>query len=304
MPKISVIVPVYNVQKYLEKCIDSLINQTLRDIEIILVDDGSTDNSGLICDKYAGKDSRIKVIHKTNEGVSCARNDGTDAATARYILFIDADDWVEPNLCEITYKAAAGNCADLVLYTYNKVYRDGRIIPAEVDLKSGFLTEEEALRFNVFYAPAVWLALYRRELCNEVRFPAGKIHEDFGIAHRYIHAAKSIFLINSPLYYYRIGRPGSIDTESRHHPDMREMLLRRADDLCSWGYEDFAWNDVLYVLVRYGSKNDNQEQVLDIVKNKQPPEYLSRKRKVLCSLLRTSPVLFDAVCIASGKRVK
>lgn len=100
MPKVSVIVPVYNVEPYLRQCLDSIVSQTLKDIEIILIDDGSTDGSGEICDEYKREDHRIRVIHKVNEGLSAARNDGIDASTAPYIMFVDGDDWVEPEFCE------------------------------------------------------------------------------------------------------------------------------------------------------------------------------------------------------------
>ena len=103
MSKISIIVPVYNVEPYLPKCIDSLISQTMEEIEIILVDDGSTDRSGKICDAYAEADDRIRVIHTQNHGLSCARNEGIDASTATYIMFVDGDDWVERRFCEIPY---------------------------------------------------------------------------------------------------------------------------------------------------------------------------------------------------------
>ena len=101
MDKISVVVPVYNVEKYLRKCIDSIINQTYKNLEIILVDDGSPDKCGEICDEYAKKDNRVKVIHKKNAGVSSARNDGIDNATGEYIIFVDSDDWLEDNAIEI-----------------------------------------------------------------------------------------------------------------------------------------------------------------------------------------------------------
>ena len=105
MPKVSVIVPIYKVKPFLRQCIDSIINQTLKDIEIILVDDGSVDGEAEICDEYAIHDKRIKVIHKNNEGLSAARNDGLDQATAPYIMFVDSDDWVEPEFCELPYTA-------------------------------------------------------------------------------------------------------------------------------------------------------------------------------------------------------
>ena len=121
MPHVSVIVPVYNVEEYLRKCIDSIVAQTLKDIEIILVDDGSTDGSGTICDEYASQDKRVRVVHKINGGLSSARNTGIEAASAPFLMFIDSDDWVEPNFCEKPYLAAKNNNADLVLFSFRIV---------------------------------------------------------------------------------------------------------------------------------------------------------------------------------------
>lgn len=123
---ISIIVPVYNVEKYIERCIDSVINQTYKNLEIILVDDGSNDKSGIICDEYAKKDSRIKVIHKENSGVSNARNKGLDNATGQYIAFIDSDDWIEPDMYEYMMQKMIENNVDMVRCQLKKIYEDGR----------------------------------------------------------------------------------------------------------------------------------------------------------------------------------
>ncbi len=115
--KVSIIVPVYNIsENILRQCIESTITQTLKEIEIILVDDGSTNNSGLICDEYAKKDNRVKVIHKRNGGLSAARNTGYEKATGRWITFLDSDDWIEPKTCEETYKLGLENSADVVIF--------------------------------------------------------------------------------------------------------------------------------------------------------------------------------------------
>lgn len=124
---ISIIVPVYNVEKYLNKCIDSIINQTYKNIEIILVDDGSTDNSGKICDEYLLRDSRIKVIHKNNGGLSSARNEGINISSGEYIGFVDSDDWVEPNMYEEMYKKILYSNADIVDCGYWKEYENKSI---------------------------------------------------------------------------------------------------------------------------------------------------------------------------------
>ncbi len=152
MPKVSVVIPVYNVRDYVSYCIDCVVSQTLTDIEIILVDDGSTDGSGDICDKYASADNRIIVIHKQNEGLSSARNDGIEASRSPFVMFIDSDDWVEPNFCELPYNMAEKEKADVVLFTFNRIFDNTNAIRADVDLKTGRLSEEEAMYFNTCVA--------------------------------------------------------------------------------------------------------------------------------------------------------
>ena len=120
---VSIIVPIYNSEKYLRPCIESLCNQSHADIEIILVDDGSSDSSGAICDDFANKDPRIKVVHKQNGGVSAARNDGLDMACGKYIMFVDSDDFLHPQAMEICFSFAEKDSSDLVAFTYDRAYR-------------------------------------------------------------------------------------------------------------------------------------------------------------------------------------
>ena len=126
-PKVSIIVPVFNLQDYLGRCLDSILAQTMNETEILIIDDGSTDDSGKIADQYAEKDSRITVIHKRNGGLSEARNTGVDAASADYIMFVDSDDWVDPLFCEMPYQAAIRNDADLVYFMHNCIDQKGKV---------------------------------------------------------------------------------------------------------------------------------------------------------------------------------
>lgn len=211
-PLLSVIVPVYNVEDYLSKCIDSLIVQTLKDIEIILVNDGSIDKSGDICDKYRLKDNRIKVIHKENGGLSDARNVGIDIARGKYISFIDSDDWIEPKMFEILYSLAIKNEADIVQGDYIKVY-DENVIVNNISERITKYNSEQIL--NELYGPnyiktvIVWNKIYKRELFNEIRFPKGKLCEDEFTTYKILHNANLIIDTNIPMYYYR-QREGSI----------------------------------------------------------------------------------------------
>lgn len=178
MAKVSIIVPVYNVEKYLKRCIESIQNQTLKDIEIILVDDGSLDNSPQICDKFVEKDFRIKVIHKKNGGLSSARNAGIYVATGEYIGYIDSDDYAEPDMFEILYECAKKNEVDFVMADYWRVQSDGVRQKKTLDIREGLYTKQSIIqeiypmlimRENVDYGPllSVWHCLYKTEFIKE-----------------------------------------------------------------------------------------------------------------------------------------
>ena len=163
---ISIIVPCYNSEKYLERCVYSLINQTIKNIEIILINDGSTDKTGELCEYYANLDKRIKVIHKKNEGVAYARNTGIDFATGKYIGFVDSDDFVELDMYEILYSAMISNDADISQCSYNRV-EGKKIIPINKTQNNIILNNEDGMK-NVIDAtiffPAVWNKLYKRNI--------------------------------------------------------------------------------------------------------------------------------------------
>lgn len=211
---ISIIVPVYNVETYLRKCIDSLINQTLTNIEIILVNDGSTDKSGEICDEYKIKDDRIKVIHKENGGLSDARNKGLEIAKGEYLVFIDSDDWIDRCMIEKLYNLSIKYNADIVQGDYVKVYSDDYIIISDInEIEINSYNSEQALEllYSEKYVKTVvtWNKLYKRTLFNGIRFPKGKLHEDEFTTYKLLHKANIVVDTNIPIYYYR-QRAGSI----------------------------------------------------------------------------------------------
>ncbi len=306
MPKVSVIIPVYNVEPYLRQCLDSIVNQTLEDIEIILVDDGSTDNSGEICDEYEAKDGRIRVIHKVNEGLSCGRNDGIAASTAPYIMFVDSDDWVEPDFCELPYDTVQANNADLVLFTINNISPNGMTAKVETHMQERILEKEEAIYYNCHVSKTAYVGFYHRSLFDGVKYPSGKYYEDIGTSHKLIQKAQKIYLLNKALYNHRVAREGSITTvpETRTHIDWREMNAARINDLFLWGYKEYAQLDAFSLLVRYGWRRADQKCVVDIVNQIQgnAPEDFSWRQKMMLRIYRLSPALFDAVCVVTGKR--
>lgn len=199
---ISVIVPVYNVEKYLKKCLDSIVNQTYKNLEIIIVDDGSTDNSGLICDEYSKNDSRIKVIHKKNGGLSDARNVGLDNANGKYISFIDSDDYIEENMIICLYHDCEDNNCQMA--SSNKIYElenEKKYYTKEV-IKSEVVNKEMALKNLLLNDPSVANKLFNKELFNDIRFIKGKLYEDILTTPNLIEKCDNVFLDEKYFYHY------------------------------------------------------------------------------------------------------
>ena len=175
MKKISIIVPIYNIEKYLPRCLDSILAQTYKNLEVILVDDGSVDNSGMIADKYARKDQRIKVIHQVNQGVSVARNTGIDLATGDYIGFVDGDDYIEPDMYEILMRIIDEQQVDIAHCGYQMVYPSKTEYYYNTKKKIKMNREEGVLELlrGRKVEPGLWNKLYNAKLFDQVRLPAG-----------------------------------------------------------------------------------------------------------------------------------
>ncbi|MCR5761409.1 MAG: glycosyltransferase [Sphaerochaetaceae bacterium] len=213
---ISVIVPIYKVEKYLSKCIDSILNQTYANLEIILVDDGSPDNCGKICDDYAVQDNRIKVIHQKNGGVSKARNNGVKASTGSFISFVDSDDWIENDYIESLYLKINKDDVDLAICGYKSInakQNNNIKIAHRQDARFSNIQVLKADSKNTTYGHiATWAKMYRRRLFDYVAFPDGKICEDLFTYYKFIYYSREIEIINKPLYNYMAFRDGSIMT--------------------------------------------------------------------------------------------
>lgn len=213
MDKISVIIPVYKVENYLERCVRSVCNQTYPELEILLIDDGSPDRSGEICDVLAGQDARIRVIHKSNGGLSDARNTGMDAATGAYLAFVDSDDWIDPFMLELLHRLCCEYNVGLAECSYRNIYLDcikeettcsGKIIRA---------TAAEAIEGNLdwkLFKPVAWNKLYRAEITKNIRFPVGKLHEDEFTTHKFYIEAKDVIYADVSAYNYDRSREDSI----------------------------------------------------------------------------------------------
>lgn len=213
---ISIIIPVYNVEQYIERCIDSVLLQTYKNLEIILIDDGSTDKSSKICDEYAKKDSRIKVIHKENGGVSSARNAGLDVATGEYIGFVDSDDYIDSNMYECLINSITNNKCDIVICGFHEVFggviKDVAICESEtsISVREGIvkLIEDDT------YKGYLWNRLYKRELFDGVKFPEMIVLEDMYVNHLVFEKSKKIHLLDKTLYSY-IRRENSVTLKRR-----------------------------------------------------------------------------------------
>lgn len=227
---ISIIVPVYNIEKYIDRCIESICSQTYADLEIILVDDGSTDNSGKICDEYATKDRRIRVIHKKNGGLSDARNSGLDIANGELVAFVDGDDYIHPKMYEIMLQIMNDCGSDIVCCDYKKVLGDEDITGGEEVSKYNSYKEEEIIqqiwRDNV-RTVVQWNKLYKAEIFMDIRYPLGKYHEDTFVIHHILQKCKKYTVIEQELYYYM------------QHPDsiMSNFKMKRVQDIID-AYKD------------------------------------------------------------------
>lgn len=211
---ISVVIPVYNVSEYLQKCITSVCRQSYRNIEIVLVDDGSTDGSSDICDKASEGDSRIRVIHQENGGRSVARNRGIREARGEYLLFVDGDDWIDDNCIEVLYGACKEYQATLAVGRYRSVYKD-KVLDESTN-EYLVLEGQEPLEFyingyrNYQNVNSVCVKLYRRELLKDIRFEEGKYYEDIMFTTLVYEMCKKCVYIDTAVYNYNIGTPTSI----------------------------------------------------------------------------------------------
>ena len=250
---ISIIVPVFNVETYVSDCINSLIKQTYKNLEIILVNDGSTDNSLRICNEYAIKDSRIKIISKDNGGVSDARNAGLAKATGTYIGFVDSDDFIHPQMYELLYNAINQNEADLAVCNYTRSHTSE--FEKNIDLNEqpiSYIDKNQAMNNIGLLGVTVWNKLYKKSILQNFSFTCNRIHEDEIALHEIIFKCSKIVILRTELYFYRYTQ-NSITSSM----DYKKILTRYEDSLFAFESRiDFAiknnWNEILYTaLDRY-----------------------------------------------------
>ena len=224
-PIISIIVPIYNVGKYLPKCIESILNQTFKNFELILVNDGSTDNSGVVCDDYAKKDTRIKIIHKSNGGVSSARNAGLYVAKGEYIGFVDPDDYIDKNMYEKLYRLCIDNNSDIAICRFNREI-NGKIQNKESTEEIIELNNMEAMN-ELFkgnlYRFSLCNKLFSKKCFNDVLFPEERIHEDLSTTYKLFANSKKAVYINYCGYIY-VRRENSILTSTYNEKRLQAFI--------------------------------------------------------------------------------
>mgnify|MGYP000987662776 FL=1 len=312
---ISIIVPVYNVEKYLKKCVDSIVNQTYKNLEIILVDDGATDNSGKICDELVELDNRIKVYHKKNGGLSDARNYGVERATGDYIGFVDSDDYIDAEMYERLYEAIKKENVDVAECNLKIVYPE----------KTDFFTDqkyyqicnkqeylEEYLKIEKIFGSAC-VRLTKADIARKLKFPVGKLYEDTYYAYDLIGIVDKYVIVDNPYYNYLM-RENSI-TNAKFNPRIFDLIeivekfhtnvyknypsLKEAAD-CRKMYAYFSvLNSIL--LEEDFKNNSFYKQIIDYFKEEYTKllrnKYITRNRKLSILLIKFSINLYRKVLL-------
>lgn len=257
MPQISVIVPVYKVEPYLRRCVDSILTQTLPDFELILVDDGSPDNCGKICDEYAELDNRVVVIHQENGGLSAARNAGLDIARGKYIGFVDSDDYIHPQMYEVLLDILQHYQADVVCCDFlrtTELEQQNKAQPERIYETTGYeVIEKYYEKYQAVQITTACNKLYKKEIFAGLRYETGRNCEDDLIAFPMYHKAKKVVFVDSVLYYY-FQTPNSIMRGNRIAPvselialTYRVRFLRKKPfektrkELIKWICEQYIW---------------------------------------------------------------
>ena len=298
MELISVIIPVYNVEKYLIKCIESVIHQTYKNLEIILIDDGSTDSSGHICDEYAKSDSRIIAIHREIGGLSAARNTGIEKANGEYILFVDSDDYIDCGMIEFLVSLAKENNTNMSVCGFNYTDGNDKIWCQEnLSFSCSILTCEEYWEYfysdtRVFYV-TMWAKLFRRTLWNEIRFPEGKLHEDEFVIHSIIEQCDNISVSKKPFYFY-VQRPKSIVNTrfTIKNLDAAEGMLLRCKYFIQNSHFALAEKTLLMAMYSITSGISKIENI-----SKPDKKRLKELKKLFCSMYKK--LLFKNIGIRS-----
>lgn len=314
-PLVSVIVPVYNVAPYLEQCLDSIVNQTYRNLEIILVDDGSTDESGAICDHYAEQDGRIQVVHKENGGLSSARNVGLDKMTGEWVLFVDSDDWIELNTLALLFEQKDER-AEIVEFGTRQIFANGSSL---VVCCGEMLSGKQALMkccSSDELRTAVWNKLYRTKIVDCYRFIEGRCYEDSPFVVEVLSHIQTYQYIAEPLYNYRRERLGQI---TQGFSLKRADFFHNIEDLLEKS-QDVEMSLYLGCLYAFGAKSfyfeayilpqKEREYAMSIIRpfvekaKRMSWHYIDRKTNLSCRAFYTWPLLYAFLVVHVQPLVK
>ena len=302
-PEISIIIPVYNDESYLENCLNSIINQSFTDYEVVLVNDGSTDGTSEICNKYCEMDSRFFVKHQANTGVAEARNVGISLSRGKYIMFVDSDDTVNQDFCRIPYEIAEANHAEIVVFCYNFLSNEKKCIYGPSCSTVGKKTSDEVLYLLEDVEIFMWNKLYARHLFSGIKFIPGLICEEHAVLPKLIHKASCIYLSDAVLYNYHI-RNDSISFENNMNLDFAnnhyQMVNIKANDLMNWGYSDlsqkYRLKESFYYLYWFGLKAEYSLESIHILKQSNASPYFSWRQNLMIFVLKHNRFCFSIIC--------
>ena len=278
-PLISVIIPIFNTDKYLNECAESVLNQTYTNIEVFLIDDGSTDNSPSICDGFAKKDDRVHVIHKQNGGQSSARNVGLNQASGDYISFIDSDDWVKPDMYSTLINQIQLYDADIAVCS-QYFYMGGNFTTSSIctDDTLAFSKKEEFYASLIGPKPSLrfelWNKLIKREIISEIRFKEGQVYEELFFDRMIFSRANIVVYVDKPLYVYRQSRPGNTNSIFKKNrlvkfqeldTFIRELQLIGNDDVVK-KYQNYAADSAIHIYTlafKHGADNESKKIIVE-----------------------------------------
>ena len=300
---ISIIVPIYKVEKYLEKCLNSIINQTYKNIEIILIDDGSPDNCGKICDEYAKKDSRIKVFHQENKGVSAVRNFGIKKATGKYIMFIDSDDYVDKTMAEHLYDNLKEYNADISVCGFYFVIngQKKRISKKdEIKILSSYNAIKASYNINEIFN-ILCNKLFKKELFNNIKCPEGRIIEDLFIVYLLLDKSNSIVVSTKPLYYYLKRNSSATGNKNVNLSKDKEKNEKYCKDRLQ-GYTEKYY----FVKNKYPKMEENYKYTIINVLNGiigTPKSVFKESRKLVLEVLKAKPSIILSLSFSEITRL-
>jgi len=293
MPKVSVVVPVYKVEDYLSRCVDSILEQTFCDFELILVDDGSPDRSGYICDYYALNDNRVKVIHKQNGGLSSARNCAIEwifsNSDSEWITFIDSDDWLHKDYLKLLVNSALNTGADISICRFVRTeYFDKNEVSSDINEKIIFYNSEKFFMEHNVEAIIACAKLYKRKFFSDIRYPEGRLHEDEFTTYKILFQCKDICFVDEVLYYYfinpesitsgnssEIWKPGKMAFNDAVEERLIYFKEKNMDKLYLWQLEHYMY--FLCDSCKYITESGNSDY---------KKKYLSDTRKRLRKIIR------------------